>query len=60
MDGWMDGWIGGWVDGWMDGWMDGWQSSVLINLMQMEIFFFIKKRISLVSTAIAMNRLTFY
>ena len=27
----------------MDGWMDGWQSSVLINLMQMEIFFLIKK-----------------
>ena len=48
------------MDRWVGGWMDGWQSSVLINLMQMEIFFLIKKRISLVSTAIAMNRLTFY
>ena len=33
------------------------QSSVLYNLMQMEVFFSSKKRISLVSTAIAMNRL---
>ena len=34
------------------------QSSVLYNFMQMEVFFSSKKRISLVSTAIAMNRLT--
>ena len=34
------------------------QSSVLYNLMQMEVFFSSKKRISLVSTAIAKNRLT--
>ena len=35
-------------------------SSVLYNLMQMEVFFRLKKRISLVSTAIAMNRLTLF
>ena len=34
------------------------QSSVLYNLMQMEVFLSSKKRISLVSTGIAMNRLT--
>ena len=34
------------------------QSSVLYRLMQMEVFFFFKKRISLVSTAIAMDRLS--